>query len=128
MCGEYGDFFGRKHFHWIIFGHRFSDLEFTGQYSSRGHKIYTSASLAKVWSKGFVQVSEVNMDLALYVSSYITDQALDSVPDFGRQKKQYGRFGRGIGRTWLSKFWKDVLASGTLMLRDGEYPIPRAVS
>lgn len=125
MAGEYGDSFGRKHFHGIIFGHVFSDMVPTGTFSSRGHAIHTSPSLSAVWKKGFVQIEPVNMDLALYVSSYITDQALDNVPDAGRVRKQYGRFGRGIGRSWLDKYWRDVLQSGMLMLRDGNFPIPR---
>lgn len=127
MCGEYGDHFGRKHFHGILFGIPFDDLENTGTFSSRGNPIKTSPGLQKVWKKGFVQIEAVNMDLALYVSSYITDQAIDGDrPDKERIKKQYGRSGRGIGRSWLNKYWKDVLSAGKLMLRSGDYPIPRA--
>lgn len=140
MCGEYGDHFGRRHFHGIIFGHDFShDLVPTGTYSSRGHAIRTSKSLSETWSKGFVQVESVNMDLALYVSSYITDQALEGVrvstpTEFDLPggfspkplRAQYGRFGRGIGRSWLDKYWKDVLSAGSLILSSGSYPIPRS--
>lgn len=125
VAGEYGDTFGRKHFHGILFGHEFSDLTPTGTFSSRGHAIHTSESLRRVWNKGFVQIERVNMDLALYVSSYITDQALEDRPDKDRIKKQYGRFGRGIGRSWMEKYYRDVLSAGVLMLRSGDYPIPR---
>lgn len=125
MCGEYGDSFGRRHFHGIIFNHTFSDALPTGTYSGQGFPILTSPSLSSVWKKGFVQVEEVNMDLALYVSSYVTDQALDDCPDFGHVKKQYGRFGRGIGRSWLEKYTNDVLVAGHISLSSGNYPIPR---
>lgn len=123
MAGEYGDHFGRRHFHGIIFGHAFSDMRPTGTYSSRGNPIHTSDSLSKVWGKGFVQIEPINMDLALYVSSYITDESLDSPSGF---RPQYGRFGRGIGRSYLDKYWRSTLAVGQLMLRDGSYPIPRS--
>lgn len=126
MCGEYGGENGRRHFHGIIFGHEFSDLVFTGNYSDKGFPIYTSESLAQTWKKGFVQIERVNMDLALYVSKYVTDRGLDGQPDVGHVKKQYGRFGRGIGRTWLNKYWRDVLNAGQLMLQSGNYPIPRS--
>lgn len=124
MCGEYGDTFGRKHFHGIIFNHSFSDLEWTGEYSKSGHKIFTSKSLQEVWKKGRVQVAEMSFDLALYVGSYVTD-AMDDDGDSVYAKKQYGRFGRYIGLSWLRKYWKDVLSAGKVMLRDRDYPIPR---
>jgi len=125
MCGEYGDTFGRKHFHGIIFNHSFDDVEFTGHYSKKGNPIYTSKSLQEVWKKGFVQVEEVTFDLALYVGSYVTDKLDDPEAHHGHSKKQYGRFGRGIGLSWISKYWRDVLVSGRVKLLDREFPVPR---
>lgn len=125
MCGEYGDQFGRKHFHGIIFNHEFTDIVPTGTFSKKGNPLHTSASLASVWKKGFVELEEVTFDLALYVGAYVTDKALDDAPDFGRSKKQYGRFGRGIGLSWISKYWRDVLSAGKIITFDAEYPIPR---
>lgn len=122
MAGEYGDHFGRRHFHGIIFGHQFSDMRPTGTYSSRGNAIHTSDSLSKVWGKGFVQIEPVNMDLALYVSSYITDEALGP----SGFRAQYGRFGRGIGRSYIDKYWRSTLAVGVLKTRFGDFPIPRS--
>lgn len=78
MCGEYGDTFGRKHFHGIIFNHSFDDVVPTGTVSKKGNPLHTSASLQAVWKKGFVQLEEITFDLALYVGSYVTDY-LDSV-------------------------------------------------
>jgi hypothetical protein len=129
MAGEYGDHFGRRHFHGIIFGHDFCDMVHTGFYSSRGNPIHSSPSLERVWGKGIVQIEPVNMDMALYVSSYITDEVVEGEPvlsESSRLKPQYGRFGRGIGKSWLTKYWKDVLAAGVLKLKSGDYPIPRS--
>lgn len=127
MAGEYGDDFGRKHFHGIIFNHHFSDIRDTGFFSKKGNPIFTSDALRDVWLKGNVQVEEITFDLALYVGAYVTDKALDGDdPNVGHGKPQYGRFGRGIGKSWLEKYWKDVLSAGKVMLRDRDYPIPRA--
>jgi hypothetical protein len=101
----------------------------TGFYSSRGNPIHSSPSLERVWGKGIVQIEPVNMDMALYVSSYITDEVVEGEPvlsESSRLKPQYGRFGRGIGKSWLTKYWKDVLAAGVLKLKSGDYPIPRS--
>lgn len=125
MCGEYGDNFGRKHFHGILFNHSFSDIQFTGDYSRRGNPIHTSRSLEEVWGRGRVQVEELNWDLALYVGAYITDMGDDEDVNVGHKKKQYGLFGRGIGLEWLKKYWPDLLSAGCVMLRDRDYPIPR---
>lgn len=124
MCGEYGDTFGRKHFHGIIFNHSFEDIRFTGYYSKKGNAIHTSDSLRCVWKKGNVQVEEITFDLALYVGSYVTDP-IDDEPDKANKKKQYGLFGRGIGYSWIKKYWRDVLACGRVQLIDRDFPVPR---
>lgn len=125
MCGEYGDTFGRKHFHGIIFNHGFSDMRFTGEYSKKGNPIYTSDELAKVWKKGRVQVEKITFDLALYVGSYVTDALDDDDVNKGHTKKQYGLFGRGIGFNWIKKYWRDVLVAGTVQTMERDYPVPR---
>lgn len=125
MCGEYGDTFGRKHFHGIIFNHSFDDIEFTGNYSKKGNPIHTSKKLADVWKKGFVQLEKVNFDLALYVGSYVTDYMDETDVNTGHKKKQYGRFGKGIGETWIRKYWREVLAVGSIKTLEGNYRIPR---
>lgn len=124
MCGEYGDTFGRRHFHGIIFNHSFDDVTFTGRYSSKGNPIHTSVGLESTWGKGFVQLERVTFDLALYVGSYVTDP-IDDEPDKLNKKKQYGLFGRGIGYSWIEKYWKDVLVSGKVQLLDRDFPVPR---
>lgn len=125
MCGEYGDDFGRKHFHGIIFNHSFSDMRFTGNYSKKGNPIYTSDELQKVWKKGIVQIAPVTFDLALYVGSYVTDLGDEEDVNEGKTKPQYGLFGRGIGLNWFNKYYKDVLAAGKIMMHDKDYPVPR---
>lgn len=124
MCGEYGDTFGRKHFHGILFNHSFDDVVFTGEYSKKGNPLHTSPSLEETWGKGRVQLERVNFDLALYVGSYVTDP-IDDEPDRDHKKKQYGRFGRGIGLSWIEKYWRDALSAGRIITSQGEYPIPR---
>lgn len=125
MCGEYGDTFGRKHFHGIIFNHSFGDMRFTGDYSAKGNPIHTSDALREVWKKGRVQIEPITFDLALYVGSYVTDNLLDEDPNQGHQKKQYGLFGRGIGLNWIKRYWRDVLVSGQIKTLERDYPVPR---
>lgn len=125
MCGEYGDTFGRKHFHGIIFNHDFNDIEFTGIYSKKGNPVHTSKRLQAVWKKGHVQVEKVTFDLALYVGAYVTDPMDETDVNAGHKKKQYGRFGKGIGETWIRKYWKSALSAGCIKTMERDYPIPR---
>lgn len=126
MSGEYGDSFGRKHFHGILFNHQFDDVEVVlcddglPATSSKGNVIRTSQSLRDVWKKGNVQVEEVTWDLALYVGAYLNEPC-----DVG---KNYGRMGHFIGLSWLKRYWRDVLSVGKIMLRDRDFPVPRYFS
>lgn len=125
MCGEYGDDFGRKHFHGIIFNHVFHDMVATGTFSKKGNAIFTSPSLESVWKKGHVQVEKITFDLALYVGSYVTDNLDDVDVNLGHEKDQYGRFGHGIGESWIRQWWRDVLIKGQVNTLERDYPVPR---
>lgn len=61
LCGEYGSHTARPHYHAIIF-----DLPLCGNFVEYYHK-----ELQKLWSQGFVQCSNVNINRIGYVSKYI---------------------------------------------------------
>lgn len=48
MCGEYGEQFGRPHYHCCLFNFDFPDKIYLK--TENGHAIYTSPSLLKLWS------------------------------------------------------------------------------
>ena len=75
MCGEYGEDLqqpsklGRPHFHACLFGLDFDDKQL---YIVRDDvKLYTSATLEKIWGKGFVTIGDVTFESAAYVARYI---------------------------------------------------------
>lgn len=76
-CGEYGKKGKRPHYHIIIFGWIPKDLEFFFK-DSVGAVIYKSSFLAKIWNKGFISVSHVDVNVAKYVSKYM--QKLNDIP------------------------------------------------
>lgn len=55
-CGEYGDRFGRPHFHAIIYGVSPSETDL----------------IEKHWQKGFVKLGTVTSDSCNYVAKYMT--------------------------------------------------------
>jgi hypothetical protein len=81
MSGEYGESFGRPHFHACLFGHSFDDRLYL-KTSPAGAKIYTSESLQSLWldrnhdSIGFSTVGDINYNSAAYVARYILKKKL----------------------------------------------------
>lgn len=81
--GEYGENFGRPHFHAILFGHTFSDkVKLQGQ---KVKNLYKSKELQSAWCnpltqepRGFVSVGDVTPESISYVCGYV-------------QKKIYGQ-------------------------------------
>lgn len=127
MCGEYGDDFGRPHFHACLFGAFFPDRVLFKR-SDSGSNVYTSEILSKLWSDpdtgrpiGFASVGDVTFESAAYVARYVvkkvTGNAADEhykfvtsdgevcwrVPEFTRMSLK-----PGIGADWFKKYWPEV--------------------
>lgn len=137
-CGEYGDLFGRPHYHVALFGHDFSDSRFR-IYSSRT-SLFTSPVLEKAWGFGNVSIGELNFETAAYVARYVTkkvngpaarDHYLSSVdPDTGECFYRYPEFSRmslkpGIGAPWFDKWYEDFLSRDYVVMRGRKMRAPR---
>jgi hypothetical protein len=75
-CGEYGDNFGRPHYHAILFNYfpPLKDKKGKPDLVKLPNKkdLYTSTSISDAWgNKGFTSVGAVTFDSAAYVSSYV---------------------------------------------------------
>jgi hypothetical protein len=72
-CGEYGDQYGRAHYHAIVFGQDFKDdaklISMQG-----GNALYSSDWLSEKWGLGFVSVGSVTPQSIGYVTSYCMDK------------------------------------------------------
>lgn len=108
-CGEYGDTTQRPHYHLIIFGHDFADKKYY-QKNHKGDSLYTSATLEKIWGKGFSPVGEVTFDSAAYCARYcikkLNGEAAKNDPRL--QPFMLCSTKPAIGKTWLEKFFTDV--------------------
>lgn len=69
MCGEYGENFGRPHFHACLFNFNFDDL--TLWKTQNKQKLYRSKKLEKLWPLGHSSVGTVTFESAAYVARYI---------------------------------------------------------
>lgn len=123
-CGEYGENTRRPHYHVLIFGFDFKDKKFHTK--SKGHNLYTSKSLNKIWPYGFALIGDVTFESAAYVARYIVKKALGPnipkncyvdietgemieglEPEFVTMSKK-----PGIGMKWLRRFRQEVYDNG----------------
>ena len=80
MAGEYGEQFGRPHFHACLFGVDFSD-KIPFKKTPSGSVIYTSKILEKLWPYGFSSVGNVDFQSAAYVARYIMKKITGAAAD-----------------------------------------------
>ena len=91
-CGEYGEKFGRPHYHAILFNTNFNDRKpIPGQ-----KNLTTSDTLKKLWGKGHVSIGDVTFQSASYVAGYVQKKIN------GKQKEDhYRRIDKTTGETWV---------------------------
>lgn len=133
-CGEYGDQYGRPHYHACIFNHDFTDKQLWKV--SNGHRLYVSDQLHELWPFGFSTIGDVTFDSAAYVARYVMKKLhgkhstefsnyvirgieCDFIDiDVGEvlltRRQEYVTMSRrsGIGKEWFSKNWRDVYVNG----------------
>lgn len=122
MCGEYGENFGRPHFHACLFNFDFQDKTLWKKTPS-GSLIYRSKQLEELWPYGYSSVGDVTFQSAAYVARYImkkitgsgsdshyengfdpeTGEVLFRTPEFNKMSLK-----PGIGAGWYDKFSSDV--------------------
>nr|CAI9752411.1 replication initiation protein [Microvirus sp.] len=80
LSGEYGSRTYRPHYHAIIFGLSLRDFPDIRQQSTNelGHPFFTSPTLERIWSNGYILMSGVTFHTCNYVARYTL-------------KKQFGR-------------------------------------
>ena len=116
-CGEYGDNFGRPHYHAILFNYFPDDTVHLKK------DLYTSKSISDAWrNKGHASVGMVTFQSAAYVSNYVqkkingkqklehytnTETGEWREPEFSLMSRK-----PGIGKKWFDKYYKDIYQTG----------------
>ena len=138
MAGEYGESFGRPHFHACIFGLDFHDKKLWKRTPS-GSLIYRSADLETLWPFGYSSIGDVNFESAAYVARYImkkqtgknsekhyqysdleTGEIIQMTPEFNKMSLK-----PAIGLNWYKKYQKDVYPHDYVILRGTKVKPPK---
>lgn len=125
-CGEYGENFGRPHYHACLFGIDFDDKE---KIKDGEHPLYYSAKLQQCWPLGFHTIGELTFESAAYVSRYCTKKMTGPLAEAyyeGRQP-EYATMSRrpGIGKGWVDSYFSDVYPSDELIVNGKPCKPPR---
>jgi hypothetical protein len=143
MCGEYGDEFGRPHYHYIIFGTTIPDLVVDGVCAG-GDQFFRSEKLAALWPHGFVRIDRVTQASCDYVARYTIKkvngklaaehyrrQSLDVDtgevctwqvhPEFIQCSRR-----PGIGGAWYAKYQRDCFPSDFVVVDGRRRAVPQA--
>jgi len=137
QCGEYGENFGRPHYHAIIFNHTFPDME---KVPGKHKDLYTSETLKKIWGKGYVSIGTVNFETAAYVANYVqkkingkNKQVHYELVDYDtgeivERQQEYATMSRrpGIAGDWLAKYQDDVYPSDFITINGKKMKPPKA--
>lgn len=135
--GEYGDDFGRPHYHALLFGEAFyADRK---PWAKRnGHQVYRSDALESLWPFGHSELGSVTAASAGYVARYSVkkmtgdlakDHYLRPSPVDGKMHQVEPEFAvmsrrPGIGTEWFNRFAGDAFPSDFLIVDGRRKPVP----
>lgn len=138
-CGEYGEQFGRPHYHACLFGYDFPDKVFF-KFSPAGEKLFRSELLEDLWRVGHSSIGAVTFESAAYVARYIMSKrtgalAFEKYNDvdwstgeiIAERIPEYTDMSRrpGIGRDWFKQFASDVFPDDFVVLNGKKFRPPR---
>lgn len=125
LCGEYGDKKRRPHFHVILFGHDFDDKYSIGV-SDRGHPLFESETLNKIWGKGICTIQDVNYQTIAYTALY-SSPARKSLPKHLQNNPEFNLMSQGLGVKNILKDLDRFLPTDTIYIEGVAHSIPKAV-
>lgn len=140
-CGEYGEKFGRPHYHAILFNYDFPDKVFVRK-TDRGDSLWSSSLLGSLWTQGMSIIGNVTFESAAYVARYvmkkisISEKSSDKAraewqrkyvdedtgeirdPEYITMSRGSAVLGTGgIGKAWYNKYKSDIYPQDYAILR-----------
>lgn len=135
-CGEYGDKFGRPHYHIITFNYRPTDTKLVQRKET--YNYYSSESLSDLWGKGNIIIGDVSFDSCAYVARYclkkITGKKADDhysilLPDGTRfnRRPEFTTMSRkpGLAFEYYQTYKSEILAHDNIIMNGHEMAVPR---
>jgi len=137
MCGEYGEQFGRPHYHLLLFGFDFPDKKFWQERKEK--RFYRSQVLESLWPFGYSSISDVTFESAAYVARYVmkkingknatkhyrktdpeTGESFDVQPEYNSMSLK-----PGIAYHWFNRYSSDVYPEDCVTHKGKKIQTPR---
>ena len=140
--GEYGDSFGRPHYHLIAFGPDIPDRKIIAERQEQNsvRSSYESELLQDAWNdRGFVQIEHTSPDTMAYVAGYVikkitgakaeehytklveeTGEIIQLEPEFCRQSTR-----PGIGHDYFHRYADEIVRDDNVIRKGKRIPTPR---
>lgn len=120
LCGEYGEKFGRPHYHICLFNFDFED-KVRIEDTRTGFPQWMSDSLSRIWPFGRAVIGSVTFESAAYVARYIMKKVTGeaAAEHYDGRKPEFVVMSRrpGIGKGWYDRFKSDVFPSDEVVVR-----------
>lgn len=136
--GEYGEKYGRPHYHACLFNLDFNDKKLITE-TDAGYKLYESPTLQRYWPHGQHRIGELTWQSAAYTARYITNkitgdkakthyekidketgEIIRAMPEFNDMSRR-----PGIARAWIDQYLSDVYPKDNLHIQGREHRPPR---
>lgn len=113
--GEYGERFGRPHYHLMLYG-----LRDVGYVVRNARYVLSSPNVEAAWPFGGVHIGELNATTAAYVTGYVSKKWTRRTPDgrapeFSQPSLRPG-IGAGVADS-LAQFWNTEIGVKELVVR-----------
>nr|WAE43510.1 MAG: replication initiator protein [Microviridae sp.] len=122
-CGEYGDQFGRPHYHAIIFGLSINDDCVHLIKTVNGKNYYSIDS----WYKGYVDIGGVTYNSARYVAGYIQKKYSGKLAKevYGEKLAPFQLQSQGIGKRYINDNEKQMCDKLFITHNGQKHSLPR---
>lgn len=135
-CGEYGENFGRPHYHIILFGYWPDDCR--PWRKQKDVQYYRSPSLEKLWAQGNCEVGALTFKAARYVAGYVFKKVYGDYADehYQRLDTQTGELTKiqpefinmstrpAIGKRWFERYKDDYFPSDFVVVDGKKGTVP----
>lgn len=129
LAGEYGAKLSRPHYHLLLFGYRFTDLELLCRERRPGQELYHSDECRRLWDRGHVTVGNLDLQSAKYVAGYTAKKITGelSKEHYGDRLPEFALMSRkpGIGHDWIQKYTSDVYPKDNFHINGIRHRPPR---
>lgn len=122
ITGEYGEKFGRPHYHAIVFGKDWLERAYTID-----DRLYGNPDLDELWQNGTVSAGELSLASCMYVAGYVQKKIGSpdtfSVMSKGSVKRTNGML-PPIGYRWAERNIENISDTGYVTANGNKFPIP----